>query len=459
MPYTILWTTPYLKILVIWHNINQFRIIENYCNKGDFYQMKRNQFKQKTTNSSMYFESQEGDIYIPEVRQLSSGNWSVQLRKSIEDVTATTPKDKDRIEKTFALLKSEYTPENRASSSEGNTLTLKAKSDSYIDADEQTFQEFSEKFVKLKELAGKEHKTIQFYNSLLERINPIIGDRRLSSITSNDIEDLFIKIGEPGQNKTTGDKLSPKTILEHLRLISAIYNTAIMRELVSKNPTIGVDKPKIVHKKANYFQPSELHKIHEALENEPLKWKLMTLLLMYTGCRRAEIVGLSWENVNFAENVININRTILYSAEKGIYESTTKTLESNRSLKLPLEAVELLRKQKELQDEKKANQGKRWKYTSYVFTQEDGSPMHPDSITFWLSKFSKRNCLPHINPHAFRHTMASILIYKGVDIANVSKYLGHSSIRTTLNTYTHIIDEYNASKEKMIIGDIIMEIN
>lgn len=324
---------------------------------------------------------------------------------------------------------------------------------------EQTFQEFSKKFVKLKELSGKEHKTIVFYNSLLERINPIIGERPLSSITSIEIEDLFIKIGEPGQNKITGDKLSSKTILEHIRLISAIYNMAIKKGLVSFNPTTGVDKPKTTHKKAIYFQPSELHIIHDALENEPLKWKLITLLLMYTGCRRAEIIGLSWDKINFKENVININRTILYSAEKGIYESTTKTPESNRSLKLPSEAIELLKKQKELQKERAINRGSHWKDTNYVFTQEDGSPMHPDSITFWLRKFSKRNCLPHINPHAFRHTMASILIYKGVDIANVSKYLGHSSIRTTLNTYTHVIDEYNASKETMIIGDIIMEIN
>ncbi|MEA4895784.1 MAG: site-specific integrase [Oscillospiraceae bacterium] len=341
----------------------------------------------------------------------------------------------------------------------GNSIVVSVVTQDCSNASsDQTFQMFSEKFIKLKELSGKEHKTIIFYKSLLARINPIIGDCLLSAITPVEIEDLYINLAKTGQNKNTGDKLSSKTILEHLRLISAIYDVAIARGLVIMNPVKSIDKPKVIHKKANYFQPSELHEIHDALIDEPLKWKLMTLLLMYTGCRRAEIVGLSWKNVNFPANVININRTILYSSDKGIYESTTKTPESNRSLKLPSEAIELLNMQRELQLERKKALGDRWKNSDYVFTQEDGSPMHPDSITSWLSDFSKRHGLPHINPHAFRHTMASMLIYKGVDIANVSKYLGHSSIRTTLSTYTHIIDEYNASKEKMIIGDIIMEI-
>ena len=76
-----------------------------------------------------------------------------------------------------------------------------------------------------------------------------------------------------------------------------------------------------------------------------------------------------------------------------------------------------------------------------LFTQEDGSPMHPDSVTTWLDRFSKRNSLPHITPHKFRHTMASMLIYEHVDPVSVSKRLGHAQVSTTTDIYAHVIEE------------------
>jgi len=79
--------------------------------------------------------------------------------------------------------------------------------------------------------------------------------------------------------------------------------------------------------------------------------------------------------------------------------------------------------------------------------------MNPDSITGWLDVFSKRHDLPHINPHAFRHTMASILISKGKDIVSVSKRLGHAKVSTTTDIYSHIIME--ADKEA---GDCLADV-
>jgi len=72
-----------------------------------------------------------------------------------------------------------------------------------------------------------------------------------------------------------------------------------------------------------------------------------------------------------------------------------------------------------------------------VLTAENGRPMHPDSPTDWLSKFSKRHGLPPIHPHKFRHTQASLLIEEGVDILTISKRLGHAKVSTTLDIYSH----------------------
>ena len=76
---------------------------------------------------------------------------------------------------------------------------------------------------------------------------------------------------------------------------------------------------------------------------------------------------------------------------------------------------------------------------AYIATHEDGKLMHPDGITDWLTKFAKRHSLPHIHPHAFRHTMASLLIAEGMDVVTVAKRLGHAQTSTTLNIYSHAL--------------------
>ena len=80
-----------------------------------------------------------------------------------------------------------------------------------------------------------------------------------------------------------------------------------------------------------------------------------------------------------------------------------------------------------------------WENTNYVFTRNDGRPMSPDTITQWLKKFSDRHGLPHVHPHLFRHTHASILIASHVDVVSVSKRLGHSKVSTTEDFYAHAL--------------------
>lgn len=80
----------------------------------------------------------------------------------------------------------------------------------------------------------------------------------------------------------------------------------------------------------------------------------------------------------------------------------------------------------------------------FLFIQEGaklGYPMHPDSPTDYLAKFSKKNNLPHIHPHIFRHTLASVLCLNDMDITTISKFLGHQNVSTTLNVYSHILEK------------------
>ena len=78
--------------------------------------------------------------------------------------------------------------------------------------------------------------------------------------------------------------------------------------------------------------------------------------------------------------------------------------------------------------------------------------MHPDSITDWLNKFSEENDLPHIHPHAFRHTAASMMIANGVDLVNAAAELGHATASTTLNLYAHQVARARAEASGIRAG-------
>lgn len=178
----------------------------------------------------------------------------------------------------------------------------------------------------------------------------------------------------------------------------------------------------VILQQPNYFQPADIDNIREALEHEPIKWKTIVHLLLITGARRGEIAGLKWSAVDWENSRIHINVTLLNRTDIGIYEDTPKTAQSDRYITLPAETMNLLREYRAYWVSYRLKCGTVWnnfvtisdkngnsknERAEYLFFQEQGNkigyPMRPDSITKWCSDFSKRNGLPHINPHAFRH--------------------------------------------------------
>lgn len=239
-----------------------------------------------------------------------------------------------------------------------------------------------------------------------------------------------------------GDEAAVNALLlqKYHRLISTVLEQAVKEGLVPFNVAARATLPKAEHKDVNYFQPEQVAAIREALEQEPMKWKTLVHLLLITGARRGEVLGLKWDKVDFEGNRIFICNNILYRADVGIYESSPKTERSRRYVALPTETMQLLRRYRAWQAEERLRLGEYYQNQGFVFAQDNGNPMHPDSVTNWLKKFSRRHDLPHINPHAFRHTMASMLYFNGVDSVSISKRLGHAQVSTTANIYAHVLE-------------------
>ena len=144
--------------------------------------------------------------------------------------------------------------------------------------------------IGIKGEPGAKHSTIARYKDLARRIYPAIGHLKLRELRADHLNDLYTQLGRDGQNKR-GGKLSPKTILEHHRLISTVLEQAVKEGLVPFNVAGRATLPKVERKEANYFQPHQVEAIRQALEEEPLKWKMLVHLLLVTGARRGGTIG------------------------------------------------------------------------------------------------------------------------------------------------------------------------
>ena len=254
-------------------------------------------------------------------------------------------------------------------------------------------------------------------------------------------KELGMDVNEVFDTQKKLHTLSANTVQHYHRLISMVLEQAVKEGLIPQNVSKRATLPKLQRKEVNHFQPEELLKICEALQGEPIKWRALVMVLMMSGCRRGEVLGLKWDKVDFAQNTILIDNNVLYVPKVGIYEDTPKTAKSRRLIALPPDTIELLRKYKAWQEEEiKALKGY-YQDRGFLFAQEDGGPMHPDSVNTWLDRFSQRHGLPHINPHAFRHSMASVLYYNGMDSVSISARLGHTQVSTTSDIYAHVIEQ------------------
>lgn len=294
---------------------------------------------------------------------------------------------------------------------------------------------------KLSEKAGVSLTTL---SSVYQGKN-IEGDcaGKIAAALETPLDVLFV----PADEEKT---LSGKTILHYHRLISSIMQTAVKWQVIVSNPCERVDPPKCQQKRAEYLEANEAIRLLELVENEPIQYRTAVTVLLFTGMRRGELLGLKWDDVDFDTQTISISRSSLYLPGKGVFEDETKTDSSNRVIKIPTAAANSLRSMRIWQTRQRLALGESWTNTDFIFTAQDGTPMHPDTLSGWFHDFIRKTDLPQIHIHSLRHTNASLNIANGVSVTTVAGNLGHANATTTAKIYAHCIKSAQAAAADMM---------
>lgn len=203
--------------------------------------------------------------------------------------------------------------------------------------------------------------------------------------------------------------------------------------------------PKLEQKEALYLDEVQTARLLECLNDADIQNRTIVQLLLYTGMRRGELCGLEWADVDFGNAVITVRRSSLYLPSKGIFEDTTKTASSQRSIKIPNAAVQLLRTFQKWQLQARLRAGDQWQESGRIFTTWNGSPIHPDTVSGWFRDFVRKNDLPPVHIHSLRHTNATLLIAAGTNLQTVANRLGHANTTTTSKIYAHAIQSVDAA--------------
>ncbi len=283
---------------------------------------------------------------------------------------------------------------------------------------------------KLSALSGVSDKTI----SNMIKFQPITSKSAGLICKTLDIklETVFVTKDESGA-------LSARTVLHHHRLISTILTSAVQWQCLLNNPASRVKAPKTEKKEVLHYNEEQTKELLKALDTEEMKYKAMVLLDVFTGLRLGELMGLNWSNVDLENNTIEVIKASQHLTGMGTFEKKPKNETSVRRITVPAPVMSLLKEYRKWWLEQKVKCGDLWQKSERLFVTWDGKPMFTYTLTNWFPEFLKRHNLPKITPHGLRHTSATLLAAQGLEVAAISKRLGHARTSTTMDIYVHAL--------------------
>ncbi len=273
-----------------------------------------------------------------------------------------------------------------------------------------------------------------------------IGSMNFQDVRTADIQKFLGELLLAGNKcslqslKSFGKPLANCTVQKIRQILIAAYKQALKEGIVNHNYAADTDPiPKSIRSHI-IFSIDHQQKFLSATKNH--RFHLAYKLLFYTGCRRGEILGLSWNNINFKTNYIVINQTLVVENNMPILKNRTKTQGSMRTIPIPHELkLELRFHQRKQADEKQNCSG--WNNPeNLVFVNTDGSPHHPKYFSRNFKETVKRLGFPaSLHIHSARHTFATNMLQLGIPITDVQALGGWTTPTVLLSIYAHTVQK------------------
>jgi integrase len=279
-------------------------------------------------------------------------------------------------------------------------------------------------------------KTIESYRALIEcHIIPELGNIRLVDLEPCQLQDFY------GRKKKAG--LSSRTVRYLYSIISESLGHAVKAGRLARNVARATEPPRIEYKVVPTMKPDDLHRFFEAARGTPIYYSLFYLLL-HTGLRGGEALALKWNCVDMGLPSLGVAAylSVIQSLNKVnwlLVISEPKTAAGKRRVALSPSSALVLRQHREEQKTQRYLLGKQLKDEDYVFCYTNGLPLDPSTVSHTFSRILRRAGLPSVPLHSLRHSHATLLLQAGIHPRVVMERLGHSSIRVTLDTYSHVV--------------------
>lgn len=271
-------------------------------------------------------------------------------------------------------------------------------------------------------------------------IIPAIGDIPLNKLQQSDLQKFYADLKKNGRKTKVelyGTGLSDRMVRSCHATCRSALQKAVEENLIRVNPAVGCKLPPKKSKEMQVLTHDEMRRF--LIQAKCDDFYELALLELATGMRRGEICALKWDDLNFRTGELHIQRQV-YHVNHGVIISTPKTKSSDRTIVLPQSIVNVLK-------EYHARCDSEWIFPS---PKKEGEPIDPTSVYRKMRKVLDRAQCKLVRFHDLRHTFATTALEHGMDIKTLSAIIGHVSSATTLDIYSHITDEMQASAANKI---------
>jgi integrase len=271
---------------------------------------------------------------------------------------------------------------------------------------------------------------------IIAYVKPSFGRTLLVNVTPSRLNSYYADLLATGSRSRSGG-LAAKTVRNVHSMLHKALSDAVRWGHLTRNPVDLAEPPKAERPEMKVWSPDQLRAFIEHTKSDRLAaaW----LLLVTTGMRRGEVLGLAWDSVDVANNRIAVVRSLTVVDYRDVRFTQPKTAKGRRSVAIDPTTLDALQSHRVRQLEERLRWGAAWNDTGLVFTREDGSALHPERLTRWFEQLSRDSGLPRIRLHDLRHSYATAALAAGIPAKVVSERLGHASVMITLDTYSHIL--------------------